>query len=231
MIESRIKRDQAPPVGWRAVARRLRRHMPTKALGTTLLMTGFFVLYLQLLHHPVHPVTIMLLTPVDHWLPFIPGSLLVYFSLWFYVSLPPALLWSRAALWGYGVSIGGVCLLGLLIFWLWPTAVPTPSIDWARYPGFSALKAVDGTGNACPSLHVATAVFSGIWLQALLREMGFSARWRVFNGLWCAAIVISTLTTRQHVFLDALAGLALGGVAAWLSLRGLWRWESGQPVQ
>lgn len=215
----------APLTGWPGVFRRLRTHMPTKAIGTTLLMTGFFILYLHLLHHPVHPVTIMPLTPIDHWLGFFPESLPVYLSLWGYVSLPPALLGSYRVLLGYGVSITAVCLLGLLIFWLWPTAVPTPVIDWANYPGFASLKAVDGTGNACPSLHVATAVFSAIWLHFLLREMGFSRRWQWGNAAWCAAIVMSTITTRQHVFLDAAAGLALGGLAGGLSLWWLWRWE------
>ena len=224
-----VKQVTAPPPGWRGVFRRLRAHMPTKAVGTTLLMSGFFVLYLHVLHHPVHPVTIMPLTPVDHWLGFWPASLPVYLSLWVYVSLPPALLWSRPVLWGYGLSISAVCLVGLWIFWQWPTAVPTPAIDWARYPGFAALKSVDGTGNACPSLHVATAVFSAIWLHALLGAMGFSWRWRLGNALWCAAIVLSTLTTRQHVFWDAAAGLALGGLAGWLSLLWLWRWEGAAP--
>lgn len=218
--------DPMPAAGWRGVMQRLRAHMPLKAFGTTLLMTVFFWIYLHLLHNPVHPVTIMPLTPIDHWVSFLPQSLPVYLSLWLYVSLPPALIWSRPVLFGYGVSIAGVCAVGLLIFWQWPTAVPPPEIDWAHYPGFGALKAVDGTGNACPSLHVATAVFSGIWLHFLLRQMGLSRRWQWGNALWCAAIVLSTLTTRQHVFWDAAAGAALGVGVAWPSLAVLWRWEA-----
>jgi len=80
------------------------------------------------------------------------------------------------------------------------------------------LKNIDASGNACPSLHVATAFFTGIWFQHVLRR--FSApRWvLVINWAWCVAIVYSTVAIRQHVVVDAAAGLLLGGVAAALSL-------------
>jgi membrane-associated phospholipid phosphatase len=81
------------------------------------------------------------------------------------------------------------------------------------------LKNLDAGGNACPSLHVATAVFSGIWLHRLLRRFGAPSWMPVINGVWCAGIVYSTIAIRQHVALDVLAGLALGLLAARLSLR------------
>jgi membrane-associated phospholipid phosphatase len=42
---------------------------------------------------------------------------------------------------------------------------------------------------------------------------------QVINAAWCGAIICSTLTTKQHVVLDVLAGAALGGIAAGLHLR------------
>ena len=27
-----------------------------------------------------------------------------------------------------------MCVLGLLIFYFWPTAAPSPDIDWTQYP-------------------------------------------------------------------------------------------------
>ena len=50
--------------------------------------------------------------------------------------------------------------------------------------------------------------------------MNTSVMARVFNGLWFIAIAMSTLATKQHVFLDTAAGFALGAVFASLSL---WR--------
>jgi len=78
---------------------------------------------------------------------------------------------------------------------------------------------MDASGNACPSLHVATAIFSGIWLNHLLRRFGAPLWILICNWTWCIAIVYSTLATRQHVAVDVLAGLVLGVLAAWLSLR------------
>lgn len=212
--------------GWLAeLGQRLITLMAYKAIGTTVFMTVFFMIYLQLLHHPVHPVTVMPLTPIDHWIGFEPWSLPFYLSLWVYVSLAPALIGAKFVLFGYVAAIGVVCLIGLGLFWLWPTAVPPPAIDWALFPGFGALKSVDGTGNACPSLHVATAVFSGFWLHRLLRLIGVPAWLVVLNALWCALIVYATLATKQHVFWDVAAGGLLGAVGALIALHYLMRYE------
>jgi membrane-associated phospholipid phosphatase len=213
--------------GWLAeIGQRLIALVAYKAIGTAVFMTIFFIIYLQLLHHPVHPVTIMPLTPMDHWIAFEPWSLALYLSLWVYVSLAPALIWAKPVLFGYVASIGVVCLIGLGVFWLWPTAVPPPAINWVLFPGFDALKSVDGTGNACPSLHVATAVFSGFWLHRLLRLIGVPAWLIVLNAVWCAAIVYATLATKQHVFWDVAAGGLLGAVGALIALHFLMRYET-----
>ncbi|HET6719264.1 MAG TPA: phosphatase PAP2 family protein, partial [Rhodocyclaceae bacterium] len=119
----------------------------------------------------------------------------------------------------YGWSIGGVCLVGLVFFYWFPTSVPPAAVDWSMYPGFDFLKKIDTAGNACPSLHVAAAAFSGVWLHRQLGEMG-AGRWVLLvNAIWGAAILYSTLATKQHVFLDLAAGLLLGLVGVWLSLR------------
>jgi membrane-associated phospholipid phosphatase len=181
-------------------------------------MTAFFVAYFHLLRNPLFPVTVVPLTSLDRLVSFQPGALVLYVSLWFYVSLPPALLKTRRELIAYGWMIGGLCLLGMACFLLWPTVIPALDIDVARSSGFSMLKGVDAAGNACPSLHVATAVFSGLWLDRQLRELGGPAAIKLVNGLWCAGIVYSTLATKQHVAIDVAGGLALGLVVGALSL-------------
>jgi membrane-associated phospholipid phosphatase len=115
--------------------------------------------------------------------------------------------------------MAGTCLAGLLVFYFWPTAVPVADIDWTQYPDVDLLKGMDASGNACPSLHVATAIFSGIWLHHLLRRFGVPQWVLLFNWTWCIGIVYSTLATRQHVAVDVLAGLTLGALGAYLSLR------------
>ena len=85
------------------------------------------------------------------------------------------------------------------------------------------LQGVDAAGNACPSLHVATALFTALWLQRLLLALAVPRWLRVANALWLLLIVYSTLAIKQHVVLDALAGAALGALFAWASMR----WSPG----
>lgn len=190
-----------------------------KGIGTSIFMSLFFVAYIHTLKFPASQVTEMPLLALDHWVPFNPTALPLYLSLWLYTSLPPSLLVRRDDLVRYGWSIGAVCVLGLICFYLYPSAVPSPDIDTVRYPAFAFLKAIDSSGNACPSLHVASAVFSGLWLHRLLREMSASRNVLWINALWCLGILYSTLATKQHVALDLFAGLALGLLGAYLSLR------------
>ena len=208
-----------PRAWYRQIGARVRQHLLLKALGTPAAIFGFFLVYGYLLNHPMFPVTEMPLTALDHAVGFYPPALLLYVSLWLYVSIPPALLASRRELIDYAWAIGGVCVVGLGCFLLWPTSVPHPGFDRGRYPGFGVLEGMDAAGNACPSLHVAAGLFSAIWLDALLREMRAGWATRGANWCWGLGIVYSAMATKQHVAIDVLAGAILGVAGAVLSVR------------
>jgi membrane-associated phospholipid phosphatase len=212
----------APGVSWlhQAWIRGLK-WWPAKLIATTIGMTLFFVAYFGVLHHPLFPVTTMPFTTMDRLICFRPEALPLYLSLWFYVSLVPALLIDRRELVSYALATAGISVIGLVIFLLWPTTVYWPDADWSQHPAFAFLQSVDATGNACPSLHVAFAVFTAVWLHRLLRQMGAGRTMSVFNGLWCLGILYSTVAIRQHVLLDVFAGAGLGAVAAGIQLRWL----------
>lgn len=210
------------PTGWlRQCRSRFVVYWAAKAIGTTVGMTLFFVAYFWLLNHPLDTDTTMPLIFLDRLVPFQPLSLPLYLSLWFYITLPPFLLVDRGELLRYGAMVVAISLAGLVIFALWPTKVPPASVDWSLHPSFAFLKSADPGGNACPSLHVAFAVFSAFWLGRILRGLGAGRPARALNWLWGAGIVWSTMATRQHVALDVLAGVALAALAAWLHLRWL----------
>jgi membrane-associated phospholipid phosphatase len=185
-----------------------------KFLGTSAFMSLFFWAYLFLLKNPAFPVTVMPLTVIDQWVGFAPLALIPYLSLWIYCSLPVTLMPTRARLLNFGFWIGAMCLFALSIFYWWPNAMPPADIDWAQYPGVAFLKAVDAAGNACPSLHVAAAVYSSFWVYWLMRELRLGWRAQAIQILWGVAIVYSTMATKQHVSLDVLAGTVLGIVFA-----------------
>lgn len=203
------------------IVERARRHLFFKATGTTLWVWAFFVGYFHLLRHPAFPVTTMPLTPFDGLVPIAPLAVVPYLTLWFYVGIAPGLQRTFRELLVYGVWAGLLCAVGLAIFWRFPTRIPTFVFDRGGMPGFALLQGIDAPGNACPSMHVAIAMFSAVWIDVLCRECRVPVLWRLVNAAWLAAIVWSTLAIRQHVVLDAIAGAALGAAFAVPSL--VWR--------
>ncbi len=194
------------------------KHMLLKSIGTMMFITVFFAAYFYLLTYPAYPTTIMPITVLDRLITFQPATLPLYLSLWLYVSLPPALLATRRELYQYGLAIASTCIIALIIFYFWPTAVPASTVDWPQSPEINFLKGIDAAGNASPSLHVATAFFSASWLHYLLCRIGTPRLILLFNWAWCTGIIYSTLAIRQHVAVDVFAGLLLGGLMAYLSL-------------
>lgn len=209
-----------PAASWGALLwRRLWKYWYLKSSGTALGIAGFFLAYFEVMRHPLRAPYVMPLTLVDHMIPVHPAAPWAYLSLWVYLSLAPALLVTRRELWTYAAATGGMCIVGLAVFVFWPTAVPPFDIDWSVYPTIAFLKSRDLALNACPSMHVAFAVFTAPWLARALRQM-HAPRWlHVLNVAWCLAIVWSTIATRQHVFIDVVCGALLGGAIAALHLR------------
>jgi membrane-associated phospholipid phosphatase len=202
-----------PP--WLAAAGRRFAHLQwLKVLGICTWMWVFFVGYFHVLRAEVYPVTTMPLTAVDRWIDFTPGASWIYLSLWVYVGIPAGFMPNLRALLVHGAWWAGLCASGLAIFYFWPTAVPARPLEGADSALFRLLQGVDAAGNACPSLHVATAAFAACWIDRLLREVGAPRTLRVINVVWFLAIAWSTMAIRQHVWLDVVAGFALGALFA-----------------
>lgn len=201
---------------------RMRNLFLLKLVGTTAWIWVFFIGYFYLLHHPAYPVVQMPLTALDSFVVFRPYALYPYLSLWLYVGIAPGLQRGFNALLVYGLWAGALCVAGLSIFYFWPTQVPPmqvlamPIVD---APGFALMQGIDAGGNACPSMHVAFAVFTAVRIEQLFREIGAPAALRWLNLAWCIAIAYSTLAVKQHVVVDVVAGAALGAAFAWASMR------------
>lgn len=198
---------------------RLRSFRLVKMVGTPAGIGAFFVAYFWVLDHPLFPVFVMPLTAIDRAIGFRPETLPVYLSLWVYVSIAPALVKTGRDLLVYALAAFALSATGLAIFILWPTTVPVTGIDWAMHSSVAFLKTVDAAANACPSLHVAFAAFTALWLDRILRELRAPALLRPLNAFWCVAIAWSTIAIRQHVFLDVLAGAVMGTAFGLVSLR------------
>ena len=197
----------------RDLGARIQSHWRFKGLGIVGFFAIFFFGYFVLLKNPQFPVTVMPLIAVDRWVGFHPWTLAFYVSLWVYVQFAPGAITDKRELIFFAWGATGLMIVGFVIFFFWPTCAPRAEIDWARYSEFSFLKSIDASGNACPSLHVAFAVFFAVWNHRILRELRSGGLILFLNAFWCFGIVYSTVATKQHVVLDALAGTALGAVA------------------
>ena len=144
--------------------------------------------------------------PWERQLPFLPWSVVPYWSLDLFFAGSFFLLRDRTQLWRHSARLAAAITGAALLFLLFPL-----SFAWARpttegIPGvlFAALSA-DQPFNQLPSLHVALALL--IWPVLRRRTNGLL---RSVVGLWFVLIALSTVTTWQHHLVDVFAGLLFG---------------------
>lgn len=196
---------------------------------TTLLTGVFFVAYFYVQRHPQFAPFVMPRTALDVLIPFQPTAMVAYVSLWVYVGIGPGTQRTLAEFAIYYIWLSALCLSGVAIFYLWPTQAPVPVVVGTHFPGFSMLHRVDETSNACPSMHVAVAIFTAIRIAQVLRLIRAPFGVQAINLLWFVLIAYSTLAIKQHVVLDVIGGAVFGVVFAAMSLR--WRpSDVSQPV-
>lgn len=193
---------------------RLKAHWLFKLMAGAIMIIAFFIGYFLLLNFQFFPVRVMPATALDRLIAFQPGTLLLYLSLYLYIPIAPWLLDNKRDLNACCLALSGLCLVGLVIFFFWPTAIPRP--DSADY---RPLIAIDKPRNVFPSLHAAFAVFSAICIDRLARHLGDRGLARGLSWLWCLGILYATLATKQHVAVDLVAGIMLGASWAGLYLR------------
>lgn len=220
-------RDLVRPSWSVELGTRARRHFLVTLIGTPAFVLCFFVGYFYVQQHPALPTTVMPFTPLDRLIPFQPYALWIYLSLWIYLGAGPGLQKTVGNILDYALWMTALCVTGLVLFYVMPTRVPLTGADLSNLPMFSMLQLMDVAGNACPSMHVAAAVFTAIRVDAVFRCVGTPRFPRLINIVCCGLICYSTLAVKQHVVLDVLAGAALGVIFAMLSLR--WRPVEASP--
>jgi membrane-associated phospholipid phosphatase len=205
---------------------RARRNFLLTLIMTSFLTGLFLIGYFYVQRHPRYTPITMPLTALDQIIPLQPQALLAYVSLWIYIGFAPGLQRSFAEVAECGLWMCGLCIVGLGIFYFWPTQVPSLTLDATSFPGMAVLHRVDKASNACPSMHVAAAVFTAVRVEELLRSTRSPLLLRLLNAGWFFLIAYSTLAIKQHVALDVAAGALLGLIFVLASLR----WRPGGPA-
>jgi hypothetical protein len=189
-------------------------------IGGGLAIVGLYALSARLNHgEPSRLVE----SALDSWIPFLPWTVWIYVS--DYLLLTLAILVSsdrRRSEAAYGLLLAA--LIGFVIFTLWPTSIVRSSASVTGLTGllWKLVYAIDTTTNACPSLHVANTCIAG---RALYGKGG---AWRVVTPIWAGAVILSTLTTKQHYFVDVPAGILVALVCIGITRFGLTYREIGR---
>ncbi|UCG87903.1 MAG: phosphatase PAP2 family protein [Gemmatimonadota bacterium] len=162
-----------------------------------------------------------LAVPLDRWIPYLGWSWVIYYFGDVYITL-----WAAVVFWQIPrhrsmravQAYCGTIVLGAIVQLLVPARAPWPESPVAVQQWMHQL--ISMRPYAClPSMHVALAVLpAGIAVSVLE-----SHSLRAVSVVLAVAITVSTLTMKEHFFLDAVAGIVLG-LAAYVF------WRGGRPL-
>ena len=149
---------------------------------------------------------------IDRSIAFDPAWTPVYLSVCALVPLSVLLAERTEQLARFARALAGLCVICFAGFVLLPAAGPRPGADVVAglegsYPW---LVSVDGARNAFPSLHAGLTV---LCMSFALRVSRAPRPLRIAAWAFAAAILYSTLATKQHFALDVFVGAGLGGLA------------------
>jgi membrane-associated phospholipid phosphatase len=175
-------------------------------------------------HFPLRQPIHLPLGPLDEAVPFLPGTIWLYWSE--YVLVCAAfLLCPHEDRVRFVKGFGLVVAISVVIQLVFPVDYPRdlfPVVaDKTDSRMVDLLRRLDTPTSCFPSLHVGLAVF--VALYGLQRHRD----WSLFIALWAGLIALSTLTLKQHYVLDVVGGAlvgALGGLA-------IQRWAPVRPLR
>jgi membrane-associated phospholipid phosphatase len=178
-------------------------------LGAIMYAVSYAIYYLTN-HNPILPPRELSLTWIDTAVPFVPESVLVYISEYFYFAFVYILLGNSDNINKYLYSFFSLQAVSCAIFVVFPTIyprelhpVPADTPEWLQSI-WIWLRTQDAATNCLPSLHVSSVYLSAF---AFLSEGKKRHFWVFF--IWSTLITLSTMTTKQHYLVDLIAGVLL----------------------
>lgn len=181
-----------------------------KYLAGTLMYGCSYFFYFMTNHYPYFREHYLPLTWIDRGTPFVPYSVLIYISEYFYFACVYILLRNYDNINRYLYSFFLLQVFSCSIFALYPTVyprenfpVPSDLPQWL-IATWAWLRSIDTSGNCFPSLHVSSVYLSSFVFWTDGQKKLF---WVFF--IWATMIALSTLTTKQHYVADIVSGLGL----------------------
>lgn len=157
-------------------------------------------------------------TALDRRIPLVPWTIVIYFGCYLFWAANYVLCvrLDRRSAWRFLGADFLAKLVCLICFLILPTTNTRPEIMgdsfWDLLMRF--LYQVDAADNLFPSIHCLTSWFCYIGIR---RRREVPVWYRAFSCLFALAVFVSTLTTKQHVLIDVIAGVVLAEAAYWVS--------------
>ncbi|MBN2768629.1 MAG: phosphatase PAP2 family protein [Campylobacterales bacterium] len=189
-----------------------------KALLSISMIALFFYFYFYFLQHNLFEMTTIPKTWIDELVSFDPIFFYVYVSLWVYLSLSMAIIKNKEELRSYLLYLAALGTMAILFYIFFPTTI-IQDIHTSKDDMLQIIKDIDMAGNAFPSMHVASSLFAFIWLHMHLKNIGAPLFLKLFNAIWFALIVYSTMAINQHLFIDVLGGILFGLPVSLLAIK------------
>ena len=194
------------------MVRLLRTEWRLKLLLTVSLNLWVCVPYYVLQQWQFFPQTLMPPSRIDEWIGFHPSAVWIYLSLYLLMPIAPLLMVERRDLLRYAAGMMGTSAIATFIFIFWPTSCPRP-VAADPVVAYQLLIAIDRPLHALPSLHASFAVFSALCGQVAFKKFREARRLQLVLWLWVGFIFYAALATKQHVWIDLVAGGLLGLLA------------------
>ena len=183
--------------------------LPLKLAMAVVLPIAFCVPFFSIEYFPLFPARQLRPTQLDLWLGHDTRWVWAYVSLYLYMPIVPLLLVQRSHLLRWTAGMIGMSAVAFVVFLIYPTAAARPSPQGTQLV-YQWLVTVDRPSNAVPSLHCAFAVYTALSAEVALHAFRPTWRWRTAMWVWCTLICASTMLTKQHMLIDAVAGAFLG---------------------
>lgn len=163
---------------------------------------------------PLHDMAL----PLDGRIPLIPWTILIYLGcfLWWVWIFRLVSVRQRERADRFFTALILAHVLCAVVFAFYPTTIarPEPTGDSLWIPVMRLLYWADEPNNLFPSVHCMIGWLCWIVIRG---DRDIALVWRVASLLWALAVCVSTLTTRQHVFLDIFGGIAAAEFAWWIT--------------
>lgn len=183
----------------------IRRHFRLKAKVALLLAVGIPGPYFLLQYFPILQATPAPSIFLDGKIPFIPETMWIYQTLYPCLLLVGFSLFRRHDVIRYSWTLLLASVIADFVFLIHPTFVPRPDFAQGLYGIWTQM---ERPMNAIPSLHAAFIAIS--WNYAGAKSRSSMRPAQMLFSVWMIVILISTIATSQHRWLDLAVGLLLG---------------------